>query len=179
MFCEGIFCHIILSLVIYIFISDKSQFQSQTRTEFLWTLMHPHFKTSLVWMAVPLVKAFGLSMVSKNFFTKQNRILTCWRGYIKMVLYFFCIYSALTLLAILTSLIRSKIFFILLLFTKIRVTDVFSYFRVYKQNIRIADEIVKQTEKLINEFYNDDQSVFLFTSDHGMTDWGNFLFIFS
>ncbi|XKL61166.1 hypothetical protein PGB90_008223 [Kerria lacca] len=48
------------------------------------------------------------------------------------------------------------------------------YSEEYKQNIELADTIVQETEKLILEFYNfDNRSTFLFTSDHGMTDWGS------
>ncbi|XP_065215894.1 GPI ethanolamine phosphate transferase 1 [Planococcus citri] len=44
---------------------------------------------------------------------------------------------------------------------------------VYLQNIKVADDIVRDTESLINDFFNDDRTAFLFTSDHGMTDWGS------
>ena len=40
------------------------------------------------------------------------------------------------------------------------------------ENIRTADVIVQKTEQLINEFYNDGQTAYVFTADHGMTDWG-------
>jgi len=39
----------------------------------------------------------------------------------------------------------------------------------------MVDDIVSQVEQLVNEYYGDDQTLFIFTSDHGMTDWGAFL----
>lgn len=45
---------------------------------------------------------------------------------------------------------------------------------VYKKNIQIVDGIVQRMEKLIENFYqNDQQTTYLFTSDHGMTDSGS------
>ncbi|XP_016079010.1 PREDICTED: GPI ethanolamine phosphate transferase 1 isoform X2 [Miniopterus natalensis] len=46
--------------------------------------------------------------------------------------------------------------------------------REYKDNIKLVDEGIKELVSLIKEFYgNDEKTVFLFTSDHGMTDWGS------
>ena len=48
----------------------------------------------------------------------------------------------------------------------------------YKQNIVIVDKIVEEIVQLLNNFYsNDDSTAFIYTSDHGMTDWGNVLSI--
>lgn len=35
-----------------------------------------------------------------------------------------------------------------------------------------VDEIVRKTEKLITEYYGDEDTLYVFTSDHGMTNWG-------
>lgn len=43
----------------------------------------------------------------------------------------------------------------------------------YLHNIQIVDRGVKEITKLIDEFYNDDQTAFVFTADHGMSDWGS------
>ena len=40
-------------------------------------------------------------------------------------------------------------------------------------NIKVVDDIVKQTERLISEFYGDEDTVFIFTADHGMSKIGN------
>ena len=49
--------------------------------------------------------------------------------------------------------------------------------REYKDNIKIVDEGVKGLVSLFQEFYgNDEKTAFIFTSDHGMTDWGEFAF---
>lgn len=41
------------------------------------------------------------------------------------------------------------------------------------KNIQVVDSIVRQTETLINEFYNDQDTSFIFTADHGMSVIGN------
>ncbi|XP_075682849.1 GPI ethanolamine phosphate transferase 1 isoform X2 [Rhinoderma darwinii] len=44
----------------------------------------------------------------------------------------------------------------------------------YKDNVKKVDEGVKEMVALIEDFYgNDDKTAFIFTSDHGMTDWGS------
>ena len=43
----------------------------------------------------------------------------------------------------------------------------------YMANIQVVDEIVKQTEELISEFYKDEETAFVFTADHGMSKIGN------
>lgn len=46
--------------------------------------------------------------------------------------------------------------------------------REYKDNIKLVDEGVKEIVSLLKDFYgNDEKTAFLFTSDHGMTDWGS------
>jgi len=40
-------------------------------------------------------------------------------------------------------------------------------------NIRVVDNIVHETEQLFKNFYNDQDTAFIFTSDHGMSEIGN------
>lgn len=40
-------------------------------------------------------------------------------------------------------------------------------------NIRVVDDIVRQTEQLMSEFYGDDDTSYVFTADHGMSKIGN------
>jgi phosphatidylinositol glycan class N len=49
-------------------------------------------------------------------------------------------------------------------------------FRQYIDNIHLVDSGIKRVEEAINKFYNNDgKTAFIFTSDHGMTDWGEYL----
>jgi len=41
------------------------------------------------------------------------------------------------------------------------------------ENIQVVDDIVKETEKLMSEYYQDDETSFIFTADHGMSVIGN------
>ncbi|KAK7981879.1 phosphatidylinositolglycan class N [Apiospora saccharicola] len=43
----------------------------------------------------------------------------------------------------------------------------------YLNNIKVVDQGVKETTELINKFYADDRTAFVFTADHGMSDWGS------
>jgi phosphatidylinositol glycan class N len=44
----------------------------------------------------------------------------------------------------------------------------------YLHNIQIVDEGVKEITQLMEEFYDDDgKTAFVFTADHGMSDWGS------
>ncbi|RXW15396.1 hypothetical protein EST38_g10459 [Candolleomyces aberdarensis] len=43
----------------------------------------------------------------------------------------------------------------------------------YMRNIQVVDDIVQRTEKLFNEFYQDQDTSFVFTADHGMSEIGN------
>ncbi|XP_028631437.1 GPI ethanolamine phosphate transferase 1 isoform X2 [Grammomys surdaster] len=46
--------------------------------------------------------------------------------------------------------------------------------REYKDNIKKVDDGVKEIVSLFKHFYGDDgKTAFVFTSDHGMTDWGS------
>ena len=41
------------------------------------------------------------------------------------------------------------------------------------ENIRVVDNIVREAENLISEFYKDEDTSFVFTADHGMSAIGN------
>jgi len=44
----------------------------------------------------------------------------------------------------------------------------------YLRNIKVVDEGVQRIHKLVNDFYgNDDKTAWIFTADHGMSDWGS------
>jgi phosphatidylinositol glycan class N len=43
----------------------------------------------------------------------------------------------------------------------------------YLYNIKIVDEGVKEITKLVEDFYHDGKTAFVFTADHGMSDWGS------
>lgn len=44
----------------------------------------------------------------------------------------------------------------------------------YKENIRVVDTGVKKVEEMVEEFYqHDKKTAYVFTADHGMTDWGS------
>lgn len=43
----------------------------------------------------------------------------------------------------------------------------------YLHNIKVVDEGVANVTKIVNEFYGDDRTAFVFTADHGMSDWGS------
>ncbi|KAH9990107.1 Phosphatidylinositolglycan class N-domain-containing protein [Russula vinacea] len=43
----------------------------------------------------------------------------------------------------------------------------------YMNNIRVVDDIVRQTEQLMSEFYGDQETSYVFTADHGMSRIGN------
>lgn len=43
----------------------------------------------------------------------------------------------------------------------------------YEENIKTVDSGISKIEGLIEKFYNfDNQTSYIFTADHGMTDWG-------
>ncbi|KAG6820926.1 hypothetical protein H0H93_009700 [Arthromyces matolae] len=43
----------------------------------------------------------------------------------------------------------------------------------YMNNIRVVDNIVRETESLVNDFYQDGETSFIFSADHGMSVIGN------
>ncbi|MCJ1300042.1 Glycosyl phosphatidyl inositol anchor synthesis [Hypocenomyce scalaris] len=47
------------------------------------------------------------------------------------------------------------------------------YSKEYLHNIKIVDQGVKEITNLVEDFYGDGQTAFVFTADHGMSDWGS------
>lgn len=47
------------------------------------------------------------------------------------------------------------------------------YSKEYLRNIQVVDEGVREITELVEQFYGDDDSAFVFTADHGMSDWGS------
>jgi len=47
------------------------------------------------------------------------------------------------------------------------------YSKEYLHNIKIVDEGIKEVSELIEKFYSDGKTAFVFTADHGMSDWGS------
>lgn len=47
------------------------------------------------------------------------------------------------------------------------------YSKEYLYNIKVVDDGIREITKLIEDFYNDDKTAFVFTADHGMSDWGS------
>lgn len=47
------------------------------------------------------------------------------------------------------------------------------YSREYLYNLKVVDQGVREITELIESFYADDQTAFVFTADHGMSDWGS------
>jgi len=47
------------------------------------------------------------------------------------------------------------------------------YSKEYLHNIKVVDQGVAEITKLVEDFYGDGQTAFVFTADHGMTDWGS------
>ncbi|KAG5921512.1 Glycosyl phosphatidyl inositol anchor synthesis [Claviceps africana] len=47
------------------------------------------------------------------------------------------------------------------------------YSKEYLNNIKVVDQGVKEITHLIQKFYADDRTAFIFTADHGMSDWGS------
>ena len=47
------------------------------------------------------------------------------------------------------------------------------YSREYLHNIKVVDQGVKEITKLVEDFYADGKTAFIFTADHGMSDWGS------
>jgi GPI ethanolamine phosphate transferase 1 len=47
------------------------------------------------------------------------------------------------------------------------------YSKEYLHNIKVVDQGAKEISELINKFYGDERTAFVFTADHGMSDWGS------
>uniref|UniRef100_UPI00398F4EE0 GPI ethanolamine phosphate transferase 1 isoform X2 n=1 Tax=Pristiophorus japonicus TaxID=55135 RepID=UPI00398F4EE0 len=46
--------------------------------------------------------------------------------------------------------------------------------REYKENVRTVDKGIQEVVSVIEDFYrNDERTAFIYTSDHGMTEWGS------
>ena len=47
------------------------------------------------------------------------------------------------------------------------------YSKEYLHNIKVVDKGVQEITKLVEDFYEDGKTAFVFTADHGMSDWGS------
>ena len=47
------------------------------------------------------------------------------------------------------------------------------YSREYLQNIQVVDKGVREITELMENFYGDGETAYVFTADHGMSDWGS------
>ena len=47
------------------------------------------------------------------------------------------------------------------------------YSKEYLHNIKVVDRGVAKITKMIDDFYNDGKTAYVFTADHGMSDWGS------
>lgn len=47
------------------------------------------------------------------------------------------------------------------------------YSKEYLNNIKVVDQGVKEITELIDKFYDDSKTAYVFTADHGMSDWGS------
>ncbi|KAF2113483.1 Phosphatidylinositolglycan class N-domain-containing protein [Lophiotrema nucula] len=47
------------------------------------------------------------------------------------------------------------------------------YSKQYLHNIQVVDQGVQEITKLVEDFYDDGKTAFVFTADHGMSDWGS------
>ncbi|KIW91770.1 uncharacterized protein Z519_07740 [Cladophialophora bantiana CBS 173.52] len=47
------------------------------------------------------------------------------------------------------------------------------YSKEYLHNIKIVDQGVEEITNLVEEFYADGETAYVFTADHGMSDWGS------
>jgi phosphatidylinositol glycan class N len=47
------------------------------------------------------------------------------------------------------------------------------YSKEYLHNIKVVDQGVREITKLIDNFYDDGKTAYVFTADHGMSDWGS------
>lgn len=47
------------------------------------------------------------------------------------------------------------------------------YSKEYLHNIKVVDRGVQEVTKLIDNFYGDQRTAYVFTADHGMSDWGS------
>ncbi|KAF6216689.1 hypothetical protein GE061_001035 [Apolygus lucorum] len=43
----------------------------------------------------------------------------------------------------------------------------------YNKHIQLTDDIIQQIVQIFNDYFKDQSTAYVFTSDHGMTDWGS------
>lgn len=46
-------------------------------------------------------------------------------------------------------------------------------FREYKECLKFVDQKIKEVVKSVDKFFGDSRTAYIFTADHGMTDWGS------
>ncbi|CAG5106878.1 Similar to PIGN: GPI ethanolamine phosphate transferase 1 (Homo sapiens) [Cotesia congregata] len=46
-------------------------------------------------------------------------------------------------------------------------------FREYKESLKFVDQKIKEVVKSVDKFFGDSRTAYIFTADHGMTDWGS------
>lgn len=46
-------------------------------------------------------------------------------------------------------------------------------FREYRENMRYDDREIRKVVERTEQFFGDNRTVYVFTADHGMTDWGS------
>lgn len=47
------------------------------------------------------------------------------------------------------------------------------YSKEYLHNLKVVDKGVKEISELFGSYFGDDETAFVFTADHGMSDWGS------
>ncbi|RCI13749.1 hypothetical protein L249_8087 [Ophiocordyceps polyrhachis-furcata BCC 54312] len=47
------------------------------------------------------------------------------------------------------------------------------YSKEYLHNVQVVDQGVKEVTELVQKFFGDERTAFIFTADHGMSDWGS------
>lgn len=47
------------------------------------------------------------------------------------------------------------------------------YSKEYLHNLKVVDKGVQEITELMDRFYNDGKTAYIFTADHGMSDWGS------
>ena len=47
------------------------------------------------------------------------------------------------------------------------------YSKEYLHNLKVVDQGVQEISELVEKFYDDGKTAFVFTADHGMSDWGS------
>ncbi|XP_050437508.1 GPI ethanolamine phosphate transferase 1 [Adelges cooleyi] len=68
---------------------------------------------------------------------------------------------------------KKLIFFLHLLGTDVSGHIDKPHSKEYLDNLVVIENGVKETVELLESFYNDNRTAYIFTSDHGMTDWGS------